>query len=162
MLTAATVGLKDKCNSSLAQGQSIDNLIQNQLAGDGSEPLTLICGAKSDQVNEVLSYRGPLDLRGAERNPYSAYSNLFGVSTLAPTEQMLMRARRQSVNDLVRAEMQSLLGAQGSLQDGPYASRPTLHLDPRARDWRQLRRRILGRRRATRGRREQPRGRHAD
>ena len=109
VLTAASVGLKDKCNSTLAEGQSIDNLIQNQLAGDGNEPLTLICGAKSDQVNEVLSYRGPLDIRGAERNPYNAYLNLFGVSTLTPTEQMLMRARRQSVNDLVRAEMQSLL-----------------------------------------------------
>ena len=109
VLTAASVGLKDKCNASLAEGQSLDNLIQNQLAGDGNEPLTLICGPKSDQVNEVLSYRGPLDLRGAERNPYNAYASLFGLSTVTETEKMLMRARRQSVNDLVRSELQSLL-----------------------------------------------------
>ncbi len=109
VLTAASVGLKDKCNSTLAEGQSIDDLIQKQLAGDGNEPLTLICGAKSDQVNEVLSYRAPLDLRGAERNPYNAYLDLFGLSTLTPTEKTLMRARRQSVNDLVRSELQALL-----------------------------------------------------
>ncbi len=109
VLTGASVGLKDQCNATLAEGQSIDNLIQQQLAGDGNEPLTLICGARSDQVNEVLSYRGPLDLRGAERNPYNAYSDLFGLSTLTPTEQTLIQARRKSVNDLVRSEMQSLL-----------------------------------------------------
>ncbi len=109
MLTGASVGLKDKCNSTLAQGQSIDNLIQKQLANDGNEPLTLLCGDKSDQVNEVLSYRGPLDLRGAERNPYNAYLALFGLPTLTPTEKTLMRARRKSVNDVVRSEMQSLL-----------------------------------------------------
>ena len=109
VLTAASVGLKDKCNSTLAEGESLDNRIQNDLAADGNEPLTLICGAKSDQCNEVLSYRGPLDIRGAERNPYNAYSNLFGLSTLAPSEKMLMQARRQSVHDLVRSEMQALL-----------------------------------------------------
>jgi hypothetical protein len=109
VLTAASVGLKDKCNSTLAEEQSLDNLIQNQLAGDGNEPLTLITGPKSDQVNEVLSYRGPLDLRGAERNPYNAYAALFGVSTMTDSEKMLIQARRRSVNDLVRSEMRELL-----------------------------------------------------
>jgi hypothetical protein len=108
VLTAASVGLKDKCNSTLAQGQSLDNLIQKQLACDGNEPLTLISGDKSEQVNEVLSYRGPLDLRGAERNPYSAYVSLFGLKQIAPADKALIQARRKSVNDLVRKEMKAL------------------------------------------------------
>ena len=84
--------------STLAEGQSIDNLIQKQLANDGNDPLTLLCGGdKSEEVNEVLSYRGPLDLRGAERNPYNAYLALFGLSsTLTPAGKTLTRARRKS------------------------------------------------------------------
>jgi hypothetical protein len=108
-LTAARPSADD-CNSTLALGESIDNRIVTQLGAAVDEPLTLYVGRKTDYLDEVLSYRGARKLRAAERNPYTAYLNLFGLSNVAPDELARMRGRRKSVNDLVRAEMQTLLG----------------------------------------------------
>lgn len=109
VLTAARVSQTPSGNESLAEGESIDNLIARKLHDDGVEPLTLYAGKMSGYINEVLSYRGPQQLRPAERNPYNAYMDLFGLSSLSPEALERLRAARMSVNDLVRSEMQTLM-----------------------------------------------------
>ncbi len=108
VLTAAVVS-DDDCNSTLALGESLDNRIVSQLGAPGDEPLTLYAGRKTGYLDEVLSYRGPRELRGAERNPFNVYKDLFGLSALGPAELERLRTQRKSVNDLVRVEMQTLL-----------------------------------------------------
>jgi hypothetical protein len=109
VLTAARVSQNPSGNESLAEGESIDNLIARTLHDEGVEPLTLYAGKMSGYINEVLSYRGPQQLRAAERNPFNAYQDLFGLSGLTPEALEKLKATRTSVNDLVRAEMQQLM-----------------------------------------------------
>ena len=108
-LTAAKVSADPSGNKSLSMGESIDNRIARELNGDGAEPLTLYAGRMAGYIDEVLSYRGPMQLRAAERNPYNAYKRLFGLTS--PDEVALERkaAGRKSVNDLVRTQMKALL-----------------------------------------------------
>ncbi len=108
MLTGARAS-DDDCNSTLALGESLDNRIVAQLGAAGDEPLTLYAGRKTGYLDEVLSYRGPRQLRAAERNPFTVYKDLFGLSNVAAPELEQLRTRRKSVNDLVRSEMQALL-----------------------------------------------------
>lgn len=108
-LTAAKVSDMPSGNESLGMGESIDNRIQRELGKPGVEPLTLYAGPKYGYLDEVLSYRGPLDLRAAENNPYNVYQDLFGLSNADPDQLETLRKRRMSVNDLVREEMTSLL-----------------------------------------------------
>jgi hypothetical protein len=108
-LTAAKVSDTPAGNESLAMGESIDNRIVRELNAPGIEPLTLYAGKKSGYINEVLSYRGPKDIRSAEHNPITAYNKLFGLADLDPEVLKKLAAERKSVNDLVRSQMQSLL-----------------------------------------------------
>lgn len=108
-LTAARVSQNPSGNESLAEGESIDNLIATALHPPGVEPLTLYAGKMSGYINEVLSYRGPQQLRPAERNPFNAYTDLFGLNNLNQEQLEKLKAARGSVNDLVREEMQALM-----------------------------------------------------
>ncbi|HEY6722863.1 MAG TPA: DUF1552 domain-containing protein [Polyangiaceae bacterium] len=117
VLTAAPVS-DDECNSTLALGESLDNRITVQLGSPGDEPLTLFAGIKTGYLDEVLSYRGPRELRPAERDPYAVYQKLFALAQLAPEELSRLELRRKSVNDLVRKDMLSLLARRDlSLED---------------------------------------------
>jgi hypothetical protein len=109
VLTAARVSDNPSGNESLSEGESIDNRIVTELNMPGIEPLTLYAGRKLGYLDEVLSYRGGQQLRAAQNNPYEAYLDLFGLSNVGDEELERLRARRQSVNDLVRGEMQALL-----------------------------------------------------
>lgn len=110
VLTAARVSDDPSGNESKSMGESIDNRIATDVGAPGEEPLTLYAGKKFGYLDEVLSYRGPLQLRAAERNPLTVYEDLFGLSGVDPDVLEAIRARRKSVNDLVRDQMQSLLG----------------------------------------------------
>jgi hypothetical protein len=126
-LTAARVSATPSGNESLAEGESIDNFIATQLHPPGVEPLTLYSGRMGGYINEVLSYRGPQQIRAAERSPFNAYQDLFGLSQLTPEALERLRAQRVSVNDLVRSEMQALMGRTDlSMAD---RDRLTLHFD---------------------------------
>jgi len=109
VLTAAAV-TGDPCNSTLAQGESLDNRIVREFGQPGDEPLTLYAGRKTGMLDEVLSYRGPKQLRAAERDPFLVYKKLFGLTNLAQPELLALQTSRKSVNDLVRSDMQRLLG----------------------------------------------------
>ncbi|UQA58178.1 DUF1552 domain-containing protein [Polyangium aurulentum] len=108
-LTAAKVSADPSGNLSLSMGESLDNRIASQLNPTGIEPLTLYAGKKSGYIDEVMSYRGPKQLRSAQENPFKAYMDLFGLSALTPEAFKQLQAQRKSVNDLVREQMQSLM-----------------------------------------------------
>jgi hypothetical protein len=106
VLTAAKVSTDPSGNLSLAMGESIDNYLAKQFTNNGGEPLTLYSGPRYGYIEEVLSYRGPLDLRPAEDDPWNAYLRMVGgVDT-----DGFLADRRRSVNDLLRGQMQRLLG----------------------------------------------------
>jgi hypothetical protein len=109
-LTAAKVSADPSDNKSLAMGESIDNRIARELnSGTNKEPLTLYAGRMAGYIDEVLSYRGPLQLRAAERNPYTAYKKMFNIADPDTIALEHKAAGRKSVNDLVRAQMTALL-----------------------------------------------------
>ncbi|HEX6273272.1 MAG TPA: DUF1552 domain-containing protein, partial [Polyangiaceae bacterium] len=84
----------------------------------GVEPLTLYAGLKGGYINEKLSFTAAGQVRAAEGNPYNVYMRLMGLvppggtggtgGTSGTANQLVLQ--RKSVNDLVRAEMQALLG----------------------------------------------------
>lgn len=110
-LTAARVSDTPSGNESLAMGESVDNRIARALnPASNTEPLTLFTGRKSGFLPEVMSYRGPRDIRAAENNPMNAYMRMFGLAGMDVDVINSIRNRRMSVNDLVREEMNHLLG----------------------------------------------------
>jgi hypothetical protein len=109
-LTAAKVSDDPAGNESLAMGESVDNRIARELnSASNPDPLTLYAGRMAGYINEVLSYRGPKDLRAADRNPWSVYTKIVGITALPEEVAMKIKARRTSVNDLVREQMTSLM-----------------------------------------------------
>jgi hypothetical protein len=110
-LTAAKVSDDPAGNESLAMGESVDNRIARELnPASNPDPLTLYAGRMAGYINEVLSYRGPKDLRAADRNPWSVYTKIVGITELPADVIARIQARRTSVNDLVREQMQALMG----------------------------------------------------
>lgn len=110
-LTAARVSDNPSGNLSLAMGESIDNRIARELNAEGVEPLTLYAGKMAGYIDEVLSYRGPKDLRAADPNPWSVYTKMVGLNALDEALAEQIRARRLSVNDLVREQMEALMSS---------------------------------------------------
>ncbi len=109
-LTAAKVSNMPSGNKSLSMGESVDNRIAKALNPENnSDPLTLYSGRMGGYINEVLSYRGPKDLRAADRNPWSVYTKMVGINELPEELAAKITARRMSVNDLVREQMQALM-----------------------------------------------------
>jgi hypothetical protein len=108
-LTAAQVSDTPSGAGSLSMGESIDNRIARELQPAGVEPLTLYAGKMAGYLDEVLSYRGAKLLRAAERNPFVAYTKLFGASAMDAEALARLKAARTSVNDLVRGEMKALM-----------------------------------------------------
>ena len=104
-------------------GISIDTKIAADLNPAGVDPLTLYAGLKGGYINEKLSFSAAGRVRSAEGNPYNVYKDLVGLTTPSgggtggsggmagsggnPVADLLA-ARRQSVNDLVREELNSL------------------------------------------------------
>lgn len=106
-LTAANLTGEGK--DTLATGESVDYFIAKRVNTAGMEPLTLMAGPQSAYLAHGLSYSGPGQLRGARNNPFAVYTTLMGLSA-SPEVLQQIATRRRSVNDLVRAEMQELLG----------------------------------------------------
>jgi len=96
----------------------------------GLEPLTLYAGAKGGYVDERLSFSAAGQLVPAEGDPYQVYLKLAGLLDAdgAPNGAGVdIAQRRKSVNDLVRDDLQTLLGnARLSRMD---RLRLELHLD---------------------------------
>ncbi len=107
-LTAAKV--TGDGQTSLAGGESIDWFLGQRVNPVGVEPLALMSGPQSAYIAHGLSYSGPQQLRGAANNPFAVYQDLVGLTGASQELLEAIALRRKSVNDLVRGEMQDLLG----------------------------------------------------
>lgn len=108
VLTAARVTGEGK--DSLAAGESIDWRIAQTCNPTGVDPLTLMAGPQQAYIAAGLSYSGAQQLRGAQNDPFAVYTDLVGLVGADPALLEELAARRSSVNDLVRGEMQDLMG----------------------------------------------------
>jgi hypothetical protein len=106
-LTAATV--QGEGATSLASGPSVDWLIAQHCNPPGVEPLALMSGPQDAYIAFGLSYSGAGQLRGAQNNPFAAYQGMMGLDGASTEVLEAIAARRTSVNDLVRGEMQDLM-----------------------------------------------------
>lgn len=105
-LTAAKISPDLSANEARAMNESVDNYIARHFQHMGGEPLTLYTGIRNGHLEEVLSYRGPKQLRPAEDNPWVAYQRMLGVSDSSYSE--LVFERRQSINDLIMDDIREL------------------------------------------------------
>lgn len=109
-LTAAK--MKGSSNRSLPVSQSVDVAIAKALT-PGRDPLTLYAGRKNGYLDDALSYREDGGVRAGENNPWNAYQRLVGLDALSendPSVYQKLAVRRKSVNDLIRGQIQGLLG----------------------------------------------------
>jgi hypothetical protein len=100
LLTGAKCGPLTDTVMTYAMGESIDNWIARHSDVNGGEPLTLYAGRRDNYGEEVLSYRGPGQLRAADSDPWATYQRMIGASG-GP-------ALRGSVNDLVLDQLDAL------------------------------------------------------
>ena len=98
-------------------GISADMVVAKAVNANGGDPLTLYAGSKS-YIAERISFKaaGAGQVRAADLNPYTLYSRIVGLTTTTggsttPTSDPVaaeLISTRKSVNDLVRAELNSL------------------------------------------------------
>lgn len=115
-LTAAPAG--GGGSTAYATGASVDVVIAQAVNPGGVDPLTLYAGnRKNGYIAERISFKGSGagQVRSADDNPYTLYSKLVGLtssgaspSATDPLADELLKSRK-SVNDLVRAELTSLM-----------------------------------------------------
>ena len=114
-LTAAVPGGSGQ--SSYSTGISADMVIAQAVNPNMGDPLTLYAGAKN-YIAERISFKaaGAGQVRAADLSPYTLYSKLVGLTTTSSTGATTtdpvaaeLITTRKSVNDLVRAELNSLM-----------------------------------------------------
>lgn len=111
MLTATRP--RGRSNRSLASGESIDVRMARALAPNPMrvDPLTLYAGRKGGYLDDALSYREGGAVRAGRNNPWDAYMAMTGLDSIGKTDPALLQklaARRKSVNDLLRNEINDL------------------------------------------------------
>lgn len=110
-LTAAGPVIEGMGGDSEANGESIDHRIGRQMNPNGRDSLFLYTGENDGWLGgPCVSYRSPNVRRAALRDPWSAYEAVIGVTPGLSQEAIERLARRrESVNDLVRGQLSSLL-----------------------------------------------------
>lgn len=115
------------CHSTAA---SIDVILAPLLNPGAADPLTLYSGMKQGYIDEGMSWTAEGDVRPAEGNPFTIYTQLVAAAGESSTPSALADAvlvRRQSAIDLARDELSSFRGrANISQQD---SRRLEQHLD---------------------------------
>ena len=121
-LTQTLTGIKPGMtgNKGYSGGPSADTVIAKAVNG-GADPIALYSGAKGF-IAERISFKaaGAGQVRAADVNPYLLYSKVVGLASAAPTGgggstptvdpvAAELAATRKSVNDLVHAELKSLM-----------------------------------------------------
>jgi hypothetical protein len=93
-----------------AGGESLDHRIGRQLNQGGADSLFMHAGDPGGWLSGAcMSYRGAGQRRAAHRNPFNAYQQVVGGLTGASGEELARLAQRnQSVNDLVRDQIETL------------------------------------------------------
>ena len=108
LLTSAQI-VSGSANDAAALDKSIDWRIAEQLNPPGRDPMTLMAGPTDAYIRENLSWRGARERTPAERSPLNQYMRMMGITSAPPEIQERVITRQNSVNDLVRDELQALL-----------------------------------------------------
>ena len=108
-LTARGPVVEGVGGDSEANGESLDHRIGAELNPDGRDSLFMYAGTPGGWLGgPCISYRGPNQRRAALHNPINAYQTMMGIDS----EQFeLVIARQNSINDLVRDQMTSLMSS---------------------------------------------------
>jgi hypothetical protein len=94
--------------SQLPVSESADVYIANALT-PGVQPLTLYAGRKGTFRDDAFSFDPGGRLRIGDNNPWNVYQRVIGLAGADPSEIDRVALRRESVNDLVRDDLQALL-----------------------------------------------------
>ena len=95
----------------LPVSESADFYIARTLS-PGQEPLTLYAGRKNTFRDDAFSFSTGGKLRIGDNNPWNVYQRLSGLAGMVQTDPGQVEkiaARRLSINDVVRTDMQDLL-----------------------------------------------------
>ena len=107
-------------------GISADMVLAPKVNANKADPMTLYAGnRKNGYIAERISFKagGSGQVRSADDNPYTLYSKLMGMTgngtTTPPPAGMTneLATSRKSVNDFVRAELNSLMGMSALSSD---------------------------------------------
>lgn len=101
-----------------ANGISVDQHIAKKINPMGRPSMTLKVGPRGQGVLSVCSYMGPQQPVQGENNPWLAFQDFMGMSSGAdPAIAQRLAARRQSVLDLVKTDMDTLKTRRLSIAD---------------------------------------------
>lgn len=103
-------------NGDYALGISVDTRIAQALT-PSTPPLNLLAARANAYIGANLSYVAPNERRPAETNPYNVYLDLFANSGQNPEIVNRLAVQRNSVNDLVREELNALMARDLSHDD---------------------------------------------
>jgi hypothetical protein len=114
-LTGAVPGSSG--STAYSSGPSADMVISQAVNPSGADGLCLYSAAKNAYISDRISFRagGAGQVRSGDQNPYLLYSKLVGLTstttggTTTDPVAAELAATRKSVNDLVRAELNSLM-----------------------------------------------------
>jgi len=115
-LTGAAPGSSG--NGAYSSGPSADMVISKAVNPSGTDPICLYSAAKGAYISDRISFKaaGAGQVRAGDQNPYILYSKLTGLTTTTSTGTTTtdpvaaqLAANRKSVNDLVKAELTSLM-----------------------------------------------------
>jgi hypothetical protein len=104
-------------NTSLAEGESIDNRIARVRNASGREPVTLragwrpVDGTGFDNAG-FISFMGPRQPRAAEPSPLKAYRRMVGMKDPGVPDAMAtdrLALQRKSINDALRSQIRDLM-----------------------------------------------------
>jgi hypothetical protein len=130
-LTAMTPGSFG--NTAYASGPSADVVIAKAVNPNMADPMTLYAASKTAYISDRISFKagGAGQVRAGDLNPYTLYSKIMGIGTMTPTTTdpiaVELATTRKSVNDLVRGELNSLMG--NSALSGADRQRLKQHFD---------------------------------
>jgi hypothetical protein len=106
-LTARGPTVEAAGGSSEAAGESVDHYIGRHLNPDGRDSLFLYAGRNNGWLGGAcISYRSAGQRRAPLHNPVTAYMTMMGVDS---AQFEMLAARRQSINDVVRDQMTTLM-----------------------------------------------------
>ncbi|MBV1862639.1 MAG: DUF1552 domain-containing protein [Nannocystaceae bacterium] len=107
-LTGRPADVAGAGGSSEAGGESLDHRIGRELNPDGRESMFMYAGRNAGWLGGAcLSHRGAASRRGPLHNPVLGYQQMMGIDS---DQFATLIARQRSVNDLVKGEMDTLLG----------------------------------------------------